>query len=105
MDSLEQEAVVPPTPSKPSGNFGPVIGIIIIVIVLALGGFYYFTTEVKELAQGEQDASQIVADEEEALRAQSDSSDLADIEADLNASDFSGLDEASAELDGELGAP
>lgn len=105
MDSLDQEPVVPQNAPKQSGGIGPVIGIIVIVIVLALGGFYYFTSEVKQLADQEPASSEIVADEEEALRTQGTSNDLGAIEADVNASDFSGLDEASAGLDSELSAP
>lgn len=88
----------PATPGQ-KGGAGPVIGIIIIIILLALGGYYYFTTGISEISQ--QDTAMT---EEEQLMEQGDSTNLADIEGDLNATDLSGLDDASADFDSELNA-
>lgn len=105
---MEQE----PTPinvsngKKQSAGAGPVVAIVVIMALLAVGGVYYLTTEVKELHPEE--PSTIVGDEdrgsEEALRNQSSSTELSTIEADLNATDFSELDEASDGFDSELQA-
>ncbi len=92
-----------PKTSK-GGSAGPVIAIIIIIVLLALGAFYYITVEVDQLQDVDQ-AAQIVGDEEDQLRTQGTSNDLADIEADLNATDLSGLDSAAAGFDAELNAP
>lgn len=103
MENTEQEPAVAPAPKQNGGNIGAVIGIIIIVVLLAVGGFYYFTSEVEELQQ-EQPSAEITGDEEDQLRSQGTSSDLADIEADLQATDLSPLDEASAGFEAELNA-
>ena len=102
MENAEQEPTVAPAPKAPSGGIGPIIGIIIIVILLALGGVYYFTKGVAQIQPNE--AVVIPADEEETLRAQGTSIEISDIEADINASDFSGLDDSSANFDLELNA-
>ncbi|MEK7613314.1 MAG: hypothetical protein AAB439_00345 [Patescibacteria group bacterium] len=102
MENMEQESAVNPTP-KQSGGIGPIIGIVIIVVLLAIGGFYYFTSGVDKLKSEEQ-AAGITADEEDKLRQQGTSTDLADIEADLNATDLTGLDSASADFEAELNA-
>jgi len=103
METMEPGNTEAPKLPKQSNNIGPVIGIIIIVILLVLGGVYYFTTGVQELRQND-DPSIIAGGEVEALKTQGTSSDLADIEADLNATDFSGLDEASSDFDAALNA-
>lgn len=94
----------PETKTAKGGSAGSVIAIIIIIVLLALGAFYYITVEVDQLKDVDQ-AAQIVGDEEDQLRTQGTSNDLADIEADLNATDLSGLDSASAGVDAELVAP
>ena len=92
------------TPKLPKqGNLGAIIGIVIIVILLVLGGVYYFTTGVQELKQNE-DSSILADGEAEALKTQGASSDLADIEADLSATDLSGLDAAEGDFEAELNA-
>jgi uncharacterized protein HemX len=101
------------TPGKKT-SIGPVFGIIIIVVLLALGGLYYFTTGVDQVRNNE---PQPVLTEEEAatlqdeavqeastLREQSTSNTIADIEADLEATDLSGLDDALSDFDSELNA-
>ena len=110
-----EKAPEQPTPhlKEERGGVGPVIGIIIIIILLALGGFYYFTAGVDqishtetEILDGSTDAPAAERDsvgtEEDALREQGSSTNLADIESDLNATDLSGLDEASADFEFEL---
>lgn len=100
----ESEAVtqvsMPEEPKKQNGGIGATIGIVIIIILLALGGVYYFTTGVEQIPtyeQQEQDAAV------EALENQGTSSNLADIEADVNATDLSEtdllIDDIEADLD------
>lgn len=51
MDTLDQET--PPAPKPPTrGGIGPVLGIIVIVILIALGGLYYVTKEVSQVNYG-----------------------------------------------------
>lgn len=103
MDTMEPGSAEAPKAPKAGGGIGAVVGIIIIVILLALGGVYYFTTGVDNLERNDE-APTIVGDEAAALKEQGTSTELADIEADLTATDFSGLDEASADFESELEA-
>jgi len=95
-----QNQSVPPLPKK-EGGFGSIIGIIIIIILLALGAMYYFTDGIDQIQKND---SMSAEDEAMMLSEQSSSTNLADIEADVNATDLSGLDEASADFESELQA-
>lgn len=103
MESTEQNATKPTAPSpKDDGGIGPIIGIVIIIVLLALGAMYYFTDGINQI-QKAQVEGEVSAEEQAAmLRAQNTSTDLTDIEADLNATDLTGLDEAAAGFDSEL---
>ena len=101
MDTIDQEPAVTPTPKKNGDSLGPTISSIVIVLLLVLGGIYYFTKGIGEV---QPTGDQAAAGDEAALRQQSQSTDLADIEADVNATDLSALDEASADFDSELEA-
>lgn len=81
---------------------GPLVGIIIIVVVIVLGGYYFWTTQ---LNQEPMTAEEIAAEEDtatNALNEQSDSDEVADIEADLDATDLEGLDAELEQIDQEL---
>lgn len=72
---------------------GAIISIIIIVLVLVYGAFYFskqvpLPTGSEELAPSEVQADQTIS----SLSKQGTSTDLADIQKDLEATDFSGLD-------------
>lgn len=102
-DGVENQA--PQSTPKKEGGLGPVVGIIIIIVLLALGAMYYFTAGVDQIQNGQMmmENDGMTADEEaQTLKEQGSSTDLADIEADLNATDLSGLDEASADFESEL---
>ncbi len=84
------------------GRSGPMIGIIIVIIVLALGAFYFWGASVDRASRTGTD---IGADASiEALTTQSDSTELSSIEADLSATELSGLDQELADIDLELNA-
>ena len=94
----------PPAPESPAkkkeGGFGSMAAIIVIILLLIAGGVYYFTVGVDKVetpANGES-----VNDDVAALNEQGTSDELADIEADLNATDLSGLDNAASGIDAEL---
>ena len=81
---------------------GPIIGVAIIVIVLILGGLYFWSTQ---LSKEEMTAEEITAQEDPALielQKQSDSDEIADIEADLDATDLEGLDAELEQIEQEL---
>jgi len=78
---------------------GVVISIIIIVLVLAYGAFYFskqvpLPTEKEVLAPSEIQVDQTIS----SLSKQGTSTDLADIQRDLEATDFSGLDAGLSDI-------
>lgn len=95
-------SAMPQTPgAKP---VGPVIGVIIIVLVLTLGGLYFYGDQLNrkngvmtpEEIRNASDAS--VTN----LGQQGTSDETAAIEADLNATDLNNLDKELQDMEGQL---
>ena len=85
---------------------GPIVGVIIIVAVLAIGGLYYWGGQLNR-AQNEMTREQMENDMKNAptpeeLRTQSSSDELEAIEADLEVSNFNQLDAEMAEIESEF---
>ena len=82
---------------------GPAIGIIIIILVILLGGLYFWgqRAEQQEIPQLETEEQMSEVD---TLRTQSDSDEVTSIESDLNASDFDNLGNEMSEIEAEAGA-
>ena len=100
MDTMEQQ-----TNGKPSGTggVGPIVGIIIIIILIALGGLYYFTTGASRVQnQNAAPTTQAPVDEVATIATQGTSSNLNAVQADVNATDLSGLDSATANVSASL---
>lgn len=85
-----------------SGGIGPIVGVIIVVVLLIIGGVYYYmnmqgaagpATEVPTGADPTADA----------LRAQGTSSNVSDIEADLNSTNLDVLVEDLQAMELQLG--
>lgn len=95
--------------SAPQKPMGPILGIVIIVILLILGGFYFWGTQLSDDSQV-QDKTEMTAEEIanqedivlENLRNQRNSDEISDIEADLNATDLESLDSELDAIDLEL---
>ena len=92
------------TITEESKSAGPMVGSIIIIVIIIIGGLYfwgkYLTNQDLDL-QGPT-AEEISAEVDEGLTAleeQSSSDEIADIEADLDATDLEGLDEALSDID------
>ncbi len=85
-------------PEKKAGNAGSVIAIILIVLVLAVGGIYYFMSTAGELGMNSDDTSLPADSQTEALAQQSSSDEFSSIEADVQATNLNGLNEGSGEL-------
>lgn len=100
MDMKQDAPVAEPSAQKKEGGFGSTLAIIVIILILIAGGVYYFTVGISTVDDTavEGDAAADVA----ALNEQGTSDNLTDIEADLNATDLSGLDNAAADVDAEL---
>lgn len=92
-----QENQVPEPTSNNKGGFGPVLGIIVIIILLALGGLYYFTTGINKIPSYNENDGTI-----NALEEQSSSDAISDIEADLNATDLSEVDTLLEDINADL---
>lgn len=110
---FNQENTTPPTPApEEKSSWGSAIGIILIVAVIIIGGLYFWGQKIDE-RMSEYEAGDVTVEDilnapdsqlEALSEEQSTSTDITDIEEDLNTTD---LDELDAELDAieaELGA-
>lgn len=79
-----------------NGQFGPIAGIILVIAVLAIGGFYFFGKEVSERTSPSVEEILGAPDQSlESLQAQGTSDELSAIEEDVTATN---LDNLGAEL-------
>ena len=90
-------------------SMGPMLGIVIIVVLLVLGGFYFWGTQIKDKSQVQENAevtAEDIANQEDTaldnLNTQSTSDEIDDIEADLDATDLESLDSELDAIDQEL---
>lgn len=86
---------------KEDKSFGPLIGIVIIVIILILGGLYFWGQQV-----GEESLEELAPSADEVigtLEMQGSSDELIDIEDDLNITDLDNLDADLDAIESELG--
>jgi len=113
MDTTENQTSVPPTPmpaspapKKDPMAAGPIAVIVIIIGLLAIGAWYFMSQNLGNLSsdapattveglQGSDDPAV------QAALSQGSSDDLSSIEADVTATDFSGVDESAAAIDAE----
>lgn len=90
----------PTTNMQPvEGSNGPVIGIIVVIVVLIVGAFYFFT-RINEIQDVPQELP--LTDEEMAMTQTSDSDDVDAIEGDLEAENFDDVDAEMEALDAEF---
>lgn len=85
METTPNQAPISPIPESPKKSFGPLIGIVIIIIVLAVGAFYFWgeklvvDNDLPPVSQSDE-VNSIESD----LSAQSDTNiDFGDLEAEL----------------------
>lgn len=79
--------------TKKDGSVGPTIGSVIVILIIIIGGFYFWnsiinknvTEDVNEQTQGDEQTMQ--------LEAQSDSTEINDIEKDLMDTNLDNLEE------------
>lgn len=86
-----------------SKSIGPIIGIIIIILIMILGGLYFWgqrveRTRINQLEGGE------TSDALSALPTQSGSDDVSSIEADLSAASFDSLGSEMNSVEAEASA-
>jgi hypothetical protein len=108
--STKQPETEAPVSLKRETSWGAIVGIIIVVLVLIIGTLYFWGKELEEASQlppvdetvtGEDILNRPDASTE-ALKEQSDADDVASIDADLSATDFSNLDAELNNIDAEL---
>jgi hypothetical protein len=93
----EEQVVAEEAPKiKKDGSVGPVIGSIIIIVLLVLGGIYYFTSINTAVAP--------VIENEPSTPTLSDSTEIEDIEKDLEETTTDDLDEELADIESEIDA-
>ncbi len=100
---MENQSPVSPssTPKKDAMSAGPIAVIVIIVGLLAAGGWYFMNQNLQNLSdtapattvEGLQNSDDPAV---QAAMTQSSSDDLDSIQADVAATDFSGVDESAA---------
>ena len=113
--SGNNDPVSSPTNSDPVPNeileerksMAPVIGSIIVIAVIVIGGLYLYGEQVVKRQQAQMTPEEILAETDpqlEALASQGSSDEVADIEGDLDNTDFSDLDAELDNLDLEFGS-
>jgi len=100
----------PPTPPKKSAMaIGPIAVIVIIVGILAAGAWYFLNQNLEKLSANapagtvEELQASNDPDVQAALR-QSSSDELDSIQADVSATDFSGIESSAAAVNGDASA-
>lgn len=101
-NDIHQQPAPEAPKAKKEGGTGSIIAIIVIVLILIAGGYYYFTTGINTAGFPVGEDGAATEDAVAALNEQGTSDDLGDIEADVNATDLSGLDGAASDIDLEL---
>jgi uncharacterized protein HemX len=111
MDQMQQ------TPQTPAGNpgeapreeksVGALIGSIIVIVIIILGGIYFWMTRQSSTeqtpAQGTATDQSVAPDQQTAaLLDQGTSSDISSIEKDLNATDLNNLYAEMSNIDSQL---
>jgi hypothetical protein len=91
-----------PTPNMQpvEGSNGPVVGIIVVIVVLIVGAFYFFT-RINEIQDVPQELP--LTNEEMEMTQTSNSDDVDAIEGDLEAENFDDVDAEMEALDAEFG--
>lgn len=88
-----------------SSSLGPIIGTIIIIAVIVIGGLYLYGKQVAKEEQSGLTPEEILSAEDPALsslKEQGTSDEVADIEADLESSELDNLDAELNSLDLEF---
>ncbi|MFM2357589.1 MAG: hypothetical protein RJA61_326 [Candidatus Parcubacteria bacterium] len=87
---------IPPTKK----SVGPMVGLVIVVILIILGGIYFW----KEMEYKKEQAQYGQNDEMYIIESQSDSDEVSSIEADLQATAIDSIDTELGSIDTELQA-
>lgn len=103
MPNIPPKSSVPSSPS-PEKNTGALIGTIIIIVILVIGGLYMWGKNlVNNGVTTPETILQTPDTTTEVLKDQGTSTKASDIEADLNATNFDGLDQELGNIEQQLG--
>lgn len=82
-------------------SYGPLIAVVIILFLIVIGGLYFLG---QRMSRGSYENLQQPTQDEvtQSLKTQSDSDEVNSIEADLNATDVSSLDQGAAVIESQL---
>ncbi|MCK4386610.1 MAG: hypothetical protein KAV41_00800 [Candidatus Pacebacteria bacterium] len=102
----EVEETTPDMPEETSGKkqTGSLVGVIIIIVILIIGGLYFWGSKITPQIEDEavpaaEDAAEIADPATEALGDVSESDELGDIEADLEMTDIDAIDIDANQVD------
>lgn len=102
---LEQPTpILEETPTPKSSSVGALIGIVVVILVIVLGGLYFWGQRVEQLEQKDSLTALGEDNSVETLQTQGTSDEIGDIEADVNATDLENLDKEVGTIDAELNA-
>lgn len=102
----------PPSTSAEGGEkqkdkpLGPVVGVAIIVAIIILGGFYFWSSELSKKNAQDMTGAEILSQDDPALSAlqkQGSSDSIADIERDLLNTDLDNIDQELENIGIEVG--
>jgi len=91
----QNTSATPPQGSSEQKSWGPAIGLVVILLIIIAGSFYFFRGGTPRGEVTTQDGEPSIADIEDdliMLREQGESDEVADIEVDLEATDISEMD-------------
>ena len=99
MDTFNPNQMPPMQSDINKKSTGPLIAVIIILALIIVGGLYFLKERSSQPVYVPTTESDSITD---SLNQQSTSDDLNSIEADLNATDLSNLDQGAAAVEAEL---
>ena len=102
-----EEPIGKTTQAPQEKTVGPIVGAVIIVVVLVLGGLYFWGQKIAEERTTPQTAEEILEAPDEVLESleqQGASDEIEDIEKDLNATELENLDAELENIEAELNA-
>lgn len=111
MQEQQQNAATPEEPTTPEKTtpeikhetVGPLVGVAVIVIIIALGGYYMWSTQIRNGTPESDRGVQMSEDEMlTELETQSSSDSLSSIEGDLDDTELNTIDQELTNLDAEL---
>jgi uncharacterized protein HemX len=99
------EPEVRPNLQPKEGGAGPIIGSIVIIVLIVLGGIYYWNTLSEDRGANQDGAqTQEEMDAQTSTSTLSESDEITDIETDLNTTEIDGLDQELEDIENEIEA-